>query len=82
MQYMVTFQERPQNSPLYSVNIGLESFILFNDETFTEKVTLIELISYREEEKDNIEASKQFAKSENHSKKNAGLELKIIHPLL
>ena len=28
MQYMVTNQERLQNSPLYSVHTGLESFIL------------------------------------------------------
>ena len=50
MQYTVTSQDKPQNSPLYSVNIGLDSFILFNDETFSEKVTLTELMADREEE--------------------------------
>ena len=57
MQYMVTSQERPQNSPIY-INTGLDSFILFNDETFTEQVTLTELMADREEEEDNTEVSK------------------------
>ena len=79
---MVTSQKRPQNSPLYSVNTGLDSFILFNDETFSEQVALTELMENREEEEYNTELSKQFAKSENYSKLNLGLELQIIHPLL
>ena len=70
MQYMVTSQDRPQNSPLYSVNTGLDSFILFNDETFTEQVTLIELMADREEEENHTEVSKQFAKLENYNKPN------------
>ena len=68
MQYMVTSQERLQNSPLYFVNTGPDSFILFNDETFSEQVTLTELMADREEEEDNTETSKQFAKSKNYSK--------------
>lgn len=79
---MVTSQERPQNSPLYSVNIGLDSFILFNDETFSEQVTLTKLMADREEEENETEASRQFSKPENYSKQKIGLELKIIHPLL
>ena len=43
IQYMVTSQERPQNSHLYSVHTGLDSFILLNDETFTEQDTLTKL---------------------------------------
>ena len=82
MQYMVTSQERPQNYPLYSVNIGFESFILFNDETFSEQVTLTELMADREEEEDNTEVSKEFARPKKYSKQNTGLELQIIHPLL
>ena len=82
MQYMVTSQERPQNSPIYSVNTGLESFILFNDETFSEQVTLTKLMADREEEADETEVSKQFAKPKNYSKQNNGLELQITHPLL
>ena len=50
MQYTVTSQDRPQNFPLYSINIGLDSFILFNDESFSEQVTLTELMADREEE--------------------------------
>ena len=79
---MVTIQERPQKSPFYSINIGLDSFILFNDETFSEQVTLIELMADREEEEDNIEVLKHLAKPENYSKQNTRLELKIILPLL
>ena len=40
MKYTVTSQDKPQNSPLYSMNTGLNSFILFNDEIFSEQVTL------------------------------------------
>ena len=54
---MVTSQDRPKNSPLYSVNIDLDSFILFNQEILDEQVTLIELMADREEEND-IELSK------------------------
>ena len=79
---MVTSQKRPQNSPLYSVNTGLDSFIIFNDETLTEQVTLIELMADREEEEDNTEVSKQFTKPENYIKKNTGIELQLIHPFL
>ena len=82
MQYMVTSQERPKNSPLYSVNTDLDSSILFNDETFIEQVTLTELMTDREEEEDETKLSKHFAKLENYSKQNTILELKSIHPLL
>ena len=57
MHYIVTSQDRPQNSPLYSVNTGLDSFILFNDETFSEQVTLSDLMIDREEEEDNVGVS-------------------------
>ena len=82
MQYMVSSQDIPQNSPLYSINTGLDSFILFNDEAFSEQVTLTELMADREEEKDNKRVSKQFAQLKNYSKQHTGLELQIIHPLL
>ena len=52
MQYMVTSQERPKNSPLYFVHTFLDSFILFNDETFSEQVTLTELVVDIEKEED------------------------------
>ena len=35
-----------------------------------------------EKEEDKTEVSKQFAKSENHSKQITGLELQISYPLI
>ena len=58
MQYIVTSQEKPQNSPLYSVNTGLDSFILFNEEKLDEQVTLTEFMADREEEVNTTELSK------------------------
>ena len=49
MQYIVTSRDRPQNSPLYSVSTGLESFIMFNDESLTEQITLTESMAETEE---------------------------------
>ena len=77
---MVTSQDRLQNSPLYSVNTGLDSFILFNDEILDEQVTLTELMVNREEEVNTTEISKQFAEPLNFSKPNTGLELQIMRP--
>ena len=37
MKYMVSSQERPKNSPLYSIHTDLDSFILFNDDIPKEK---------------------------------------------
>ena len=37
MKYMVSSQERPENSPIYSIHTDLDSFILFNYETFNEQ---------------------------------------------
>ena len=82
MQYMVTSQDRRQNSPLYYVNTGLNSFILVNDETFSEQVTLNELMTNREEEVSTTKVSKLFAAFENISKPNKRLELKVRCPLL
>ena len=70
MQYMVSSQERPEKSPLYSVHTGLDSFILFNHETFNEKETLTDLVATPhcnivadiEKEGDIIEGSKQCVK--------------------
>ena len=57
MQYTVTSQDRPQNSPLYSVNTGLDYFILFNDEILSEQFIVTELMADREEEEHNTEVS-------------------------
>ena len=58
MKFTVTSQDRPQNSPLYSVNTSLDYFIMFNDETLSEQVTLTELMADREEEVNTNELSK------------------------
>ena len=67
---------------IYSVNTGLDSFILFNDEKLSEQVTLTELMADREEEVNTTEVSKQFVAFENISKPNIGLELQVMSPLL
>ena len=54
MKFIVTSQDKPQKSPLYFVNTGLDSFIMFNDETLGEKVTLSGLMANREEEEHNV----------------------------
>ena len=82
MKYTVTSQERPQNSPMYSVNTGLDSFIMFNEETLGEKVTLTGLMANREEEANTTELSKQFSEPLNNSEPNVGLELQVMHPFL
>ena len=81
MQYTVTSQDRPQNSPLYAVSTSLDSFIMFNDEALTEQITLPGLMDETEEEEYNAELSRQFTVSKNPSKPNTGLELRIINPL-
>ena len=78
MQYTVTRQDKPQNSPLYSVNTGLDSFIMFDDETFSEQVTLTGLMADREEEEHNTEVFEQFDALENVSKPNKGLEPQVL----
>ena len=61
MQYTVTSQDKPQNYPFYSVNKGLDSFLMFNDETLGEQVTLTGLMANREEEEqDNVDVSEQL----------------------
>ena len=81
MQYTVTSQDRPQNSPLYSVNTGLDSFILFNEEASDEQVNLTELMADREGEVNTTELSKQFSAFKDSSKQNIVLELQITCPL-
>ena len=82
MQYTVRSQDRPQKSPLYSINTDLDSFIMFNDESLSEQVTLTKLMADREEEVNTTEVSKQFVAFENFSKPNTGLELQVMYPFL
>ena len=90
MQYMVSSQDRPEKSPLYSVHTGLDSFILFNHEISNEQETLIDLMAIphcnivtdTEKEEDKTKLSRQFAKSKNYSKLITGLGLQNNHPLV
>ena len=43
MKFMVSSQERPNNTPLYSIHSDLDSFILYNEEDIDEKVNEIEI---------------------------------------
>ena len=36
MKYMVSNQDRPDNTPLYSIHLDLDSFILYNEEDIDE----------------------------------------------
>ena len=38
MKYMVSSQERPDNTPLYSIHSELDSFILYNENDIDEQV--------------------------------------------
>ena len=73
MKYMVSNQERPENSPLYSIHTDLDSFILFNDdipkeqELISEKTSnpvitsLSNIATAIDEEENKGEIKKQFA---------------------
>ena len=54
MQFMVTSQDRPQNSPLYAISASLDSFIMFNDEALTEQIISTESMAETEEEEHNV----------------------------
>ena len=53
MKYMVSSQDRPKNTPLYSIHSDLDSFILYNEDEINEKV------NEQEEEKGLSEQSNQ-----------------------
>ena len=90
MQYVVSSQDRPQNSPLYSIHTGLDSFILFNDEICNEQESLTYLVATPHcnvvadivREEDMTEGLKQLVISKNHCKVITGIELQNNHPLL
>ena len=58
--------------------MGLDSFILFNEETLDEQVTLTELTADRKEEEHNAERLEQFAAFDDISKPSKGLELQLM----
>ena len=67
MKYMVSSQERTDNSPLYSIHTDLDSFILYNDENLNEQ-GLEDQKPTIEKEEGKGRKHKQFANSENYSK--------------
>ena len=68
MKFMVSSQEKSENSPLYSVHTYLDSFILCNNESFGELDLVGEqspnITENMEGENREGEALKQFAESE------------------
>ena len=42
MKYMVSSQDRPNNTPLYSIHSDIDSFILYNEEDNDEQVCEVE----------------------------------------
>lgn len=45
MKFMVSSQEKPNNYPLYSVHLDMDSFILYNDICLEEEVSDMEVKS-------------------------------------
>ena len=81
MQYTVTSQDQPQNSPLYAVNMSLDSFIMFNNETLAEQISSTESLAEMEEEEHNSERPEQSIASKNPSQLDIGIELQVINLL-
>ena len=65
MKYMVSSQERLDNSPLYSIHTDLDSFILYNDEIPNEQGLedgrSANIVAGIEEEEKKEDLHKQFA---------------------
>ena len=49
MKYMVSSQDNPKNTPLYSIHSDLDSFIFYNEDEINEQV------DEKEKEKDLLE---------------------------
>ena len=87
MKYMVSSQERLENSPLYSIHTDLDSFILFNDdipkeqELINEKTSNVVITSLSniattiDKEENEEKIKKLFADSEFYSKQSKGIEV-------
>ena len=80
---MVSSQERPENSPLYSIHTDLDSFILYNDDISNEQELINEtstkLVAIIDEEENKEETKRQFASSENHSKEITSIKHQNNH---
>ena len=87
MKYIVSNQERPNNSPLYSIHTNLDSFIPFNDDIPKEKELISEGTSKAmitqlsnipttiDEEENGEEIKKKSVNLEIHRKQITGLEV-------
>ena len=64
MKYKVSSQEKPDNSPLYSIHTDLESFILYNDENINEQGEGDDKLAIGKEGRKE-KKPKQFSNSEN-----------------
>ena len=85
MKFMVSSQEKSKNSPLFSVHTDLDSFIIYNVESFDEleleseqSPSITEDIGGEDRKEEDL---KQFSKSENYSKQNREYEQPTIHQL-
>ena len=67
MKYMVSSQEKPDKSPLYSIHTDLDSFILYNDENLNEQGELDNKSAIGKGGR-REKGSKQFDNLENHNK--------------
>ena len=88
---MVSIQEGPKNSPLYSIHTDLDSFILYNDEISNEQGLINEtstkivatpspnIVASIDEEENKEKTKKQLANSENHNKQITGIEHQNNH---
>ena len=66
MKYMVSSQDRPNNTPLYYVHSELDSFIFYNEDDINEQV------AEKEQEQDLSEQSKQ-TQNEEHNNQNSSI---------
>ena len=67
MKYMVSSQEKPNKSPLYSIHTDLDSFIIYNDENLNEQGEGDEKPTIGKEGRKE-KMLKQFSNSEHHNK--------------
>ena len=82
MKFMVSSPKKPENSPLYSVHIDLDSFILYNDEFTDEQelgntdlnkiveATNSNIMAALEMEENKRETLEQCVESKNQSEQN------------
>ena len=79
MKYMVSSQEKPDNSPIYSIHTELDSFIIYNDENINEQGEGDDtpIIGKDGRKEKNL---KQFANLEHHNKHDEDHRQQTNHP--